>query len=126
MRDSPCPTWRPFALRPLSILLTTLAILALLGLTTYLSNQSHKNGAVLFVTQGSDLSLMQLFEVRYLPTVLIVLVGMWIGVIDLDVKRLEPWYQLSAVRPINTASPLVCRYDTAFVGTVFIQAFLKR
>lgn len=98
----------------------------MLGVTGFLHHENYKNGAVLVADGGDEFSVGQIFLSRYLPTILVVLYGISISIIDLDVKRLEPWYALSTGSASNGTSPLLCRYDTDFVLTVMAKAFCRR
>lgn len=98
----------------------------MLGVTAFLHHKNHKNGAVLVADNGDEFSVGQIFLSRYLPTILVVLYGMSISIIDLDIKRLEPWYSLSTGDTSSGTSPLLCRYDTDFVLTVMAKAFRRR
>lgn len=118
--------WKPRTLSIPVLVATILTTFALLAVVGYLHLRNHKYFAILIATNGIKLNLGQLFEVRYLPTILVVLYGIWISVIDLDVKRLEPCYQLSSESKIPAESPLTCTYDTAFVGKVIFRALRAR
>ncbi|KAK5937167.1 hypothetical protein PMZ80_010467 [Knufia obscura] len=118
--------WRPVSLTRQVLAVALLGALALLGGTTFLHYTDHEIGAVLFAGGSNDFTSIQDFLVRYLPTILVVLYGMLIAVIDLDVKRLEPWYQLSIEHLGRRISPLSCRYDTDFVLTVMARALHNR
>lgn len=115
--------WKPTSLKQYSLAGTLLWALVLLGCTSFLHFKDYRNGAVLFADAGKPLSNEQNFLVRYLPIILVVFYGMLISVVDLDIKRLEPWYQLSEPKPATRGlPPLLCRYDTDFVLTVANRA----
>lgn len=118
--------WKPTSLKRHVLAGILFGALILLGCTTSLHFKDQKDGAVLFATGATGFSSVQDFLVRYLPTILVVLYGMLVAVIDLDVKRLEPWYQLSADGVAPQGSPLLCRYDTDFVLTVMARALRSR
>jgi len=119
--------WKPTSLKPYFLACTLLWALALLGCTSFLHFRDYKDGAILFADSGKALSNEQNFLVRYLPIMLLVLYGMLVSVVDLDIKRLEPWYQLSKPKPTTRGPPpLLCRYDTDFVLTVATRALWHR
>lgn len=118
--------WRPISQRFTTLAATTLITLILLGLVVVLHYLDYRDGHVFATQDTGSLSPLTGFQVRYLPTILIVLYGMWISTIDLDVRRLEPWYQLSRDPQPHTSSPLLCTYDVDFVLTVMARAFLNR
>jgi len=119
--------WKPTSLKSYFLAGTLLYALTLLCFTSFLHFRDYKYGAVLFADTGEALSNEQDFLVRYLPIMLMVLYGMLISVVDLDIKRLEPWYQLSQpISAIRGLPPLLCRYDTDFVLTVARRALQHR
>lgn len=118
--------FRPVSFRKSVLTCTTIATFLLLCITGYLHHLNHQNGAILSGQRGGPLSAIQIFQVRYLPTILIVLYGSWVTVLDLDVKRLEPWLRLSLPAAPADISPLLCRYDTDFVLTVLAKATVNR
>lgn len=118
--------WRPLSLKSSFLTSTATGGLILLGIVGYLHFQDLSNGAVIFAKEGSGFTIGELFLFRYLPTILVVLFGMLISLIDLDVKRLEPWYRLSQPSISTEASPLLCRYDTNFVLNVTAKALRSR
>jgi len=98
----------------------------LLVCTGLLHFKDHKDGAVLFANTANEFSSVQDFLIRYLPTTLVVLYGTLITLIDLDVKRLEPWYQMSDATAETQWPPLLCQYDTSFVLTAIARALCRR
>ncbi|KAK5939363.1 hypothetical protein PMZ80_008667 [Knufia obscura] len=104
--------WRPLSLRRSSFFATI-----------YLE---YRHGAVYFGNNGDSLPELQSALVQYLPVVLAVTYGLWISVIDLDMRRLEPWYRLSNNDDRGRVSPLLCGYDTDFFLSVAKQAFRNR
>lgn len=124
--NTPTRSWSPVSFQRSVLVCTTIATFLLLGSTILLHITDSRDGAV-FESTGSDgLSFGQLFLVRYLPTILLVMYGTWISMLDLDVKRFEPWFQLSEPSRDPRDSPLLCRYDTDFVLTVLARAASKR
>jgi len=119
-------SWKPLSLKRVSLVCTLLGAILLLAVTGFLHHENYQNGAVLVADDGNEFSNGQIFLARYLPTILVVLYGMLISTIDLDIKRLEPWYAISAGSASSGTSPLLCRYDTDFVLTVMAKAFCRR
>lgn len=118
--------WRPLTQRLTTLAATTLITLILLGLVIVLHYLDYRHGAIFTLQTSESLSVLTNFQVRYLPTILTVLYGMWISSIDLDVRRLEPWYNLSCDPNPHHSSPLLCTYDVDFVLTVVVRAFRNR
>lgn len=118
--------WRPLSLRTPVLVVTLTSTLGLLVVVGYLHWLNQKSSAILTASGGLSLDLGQLFQARYLPTILVVLYGLWVSIVDLEVKRLEPWYQLSSQADSTRYSPLTCTYDTSFVAWVVFNAIKAR
>ncbi|KAI9889833.1 MAG: hypothetical protein M1814_004935 [Vezdaea aestivalis] len=99
--DHNMPNWKPFSMRwPYMSLLTLLAFgfaalsEYLLYFSQQLSKQTPPSGLLTF-KYVKDVTTAQYFMWKYLPIIVAVLYGvMWV-VADFEVKRLEPYYQLS-------------------------------
>jgi len=124
--SQPPPTWwRPRSFRRTALLITIICACTLLAIVVVSHVQAYRTGAVLVAEHAGGLSDGQIFLFQYMPTMLIVCFAMWVSVIDLDVKRLEPWYQLS--HPDSSShSPLLCRYDTDFFLAVLFRSLRRR
>lgn len=115
--------WRPASFSKLastSLVFVTIGFLA--GIIT-LQFKDKDMGGITFAAEATNFSSMQDFGIQYLPTILIVAFGMWISIVDLDIKRLDPWCRLS-VDPNSSA--LFCRYDSEFALTVVYKAIRAR
>lgn len=129
-----CPTYTdadrgsyiPFSFRRSALLCTITTTFLLLSIVATLHYLDARHGALLVGSDGDGLSAGQLFQIRYLPIIVIVLYGSWITVLDLDIKRLEPWLQLSSRSETPSSSSLLCRYDTEFILSVLAKSFLSR
>ncbi|KKY17703.1 hypothetical protein UCRPC4_g05336 [Phaeomoniella chlamydospora] len=97
--DQNLPNWRPFSMRPYYIILLILISFALAGVQEWLCQLSLKlekqNDAILKFDDVSQVSLWNFFCWKYLPTLIFVTYGVFWQIMDFDVRRLEPFYQLS-------------------------------
>lgn len=118
--------WQPLSLHAYLLTCMMLATAMLLGTTVWLHYVDSTYKRIFPGPSGNGLSERDIFNIRTLPTIVIVLYGIWITVLDLDVKRLEPWRQLSLKHSARSGSPLICRYDTDFILSVLARAFKKR
>jgi Protein of unknown function (DUF3433) len=118
--------WKPLTLTPFvlvpTVVFTALLIVAL-GLLQW---QNARNGALFFAPTEDGFSESDLFLYRYLPTIIIVIYGSLWSWIDLDVKRLEPWYQLSKKQGVVGSQSLSLQYPLDFSAVVPIKAAKKR
>lgn len=99
--DPEQPAWRPLSMRwPWMTLLVFIA-LALASLQEFLCQLSMRREkmkppqGILTFTRAKDLTLWEYFAWKYMPTVVLLSYGVMWQVVDFEVKRLEPYYQLS-------------------------------
>lgn len=99
--DPKMPNWKPVSMRwPYMILLIVLS-LALAAIQETLCQISlrrrkeEEEQGLLRFTRPKELSMLQFFSWKYLPTMIAVTFGILWQIVDYEVKRLEPYYQLS-------------------------------
>lgn len=100
--DRDIPNWKPFSMRTWFIaflLLLSLLMLCAAEVLFQLSNRGMlrkdgKQGILTFKTVD-DLDLVQFAMWKYMPTVVAVIYGILWKITDTEVKRAEPYYQLS-------------------------------
>jgi hypothetical protein len=87
--------------------------------------KNKKAGGIIFAATANDFSGAQTFAYQYSPTIMIVSFGIWISILDLDIKRLDPWSRLSGPSG-HKSSVLFCRYDSDFILTSVYKAIVAR
>jgi hypothetical protein len=87
--------------------------------------KNKKAGGIIFAATENGFSDAQTFAYQYSPTIMIVSLGIWISILDLDIKRLHPWSRLSGPSG-HKASVLFCRYDSDFILTSVYKAIRAR
>ena len=70
--------------------------------------------------------MTQMFCYRYLPQMVIVLYGIGWAAVDLDVKRLEPYFQLSKPGGASASDSILLHYPFNFLALVPITAAKRR
>ena len=116
--------WRPATLGP-SILLCTVAFAILVIVAVeYLSRLSSLNGGVFLSNDGFPSSVN--FANLYLPTIVAVLFGMVWSWIDLDARRLEPFFRLSRSEGATAEDSLDLHYPFEYVAWASYKAFKRR
>ncbi|KAI9830034.1 MAG: hypothetical protein M1819_005864 [Sarea resinae] len=119
-------SWKPITLQaPVLGSLVALSVL-LITLLEILSKKSEKYGGILFAEDLNDLPKGQSFAYLYLPTVIAVFYSMIWTWIDLDVKRLEPYFQLSQPGGAPAMDSVLLHYPFDFVAFVPIRAARRR
>jgi hypothetical protein len=87
--------------------------------------QSTRNDGIFFANSIDDMPARYIFIENYLPTIVSVLYSLAWSWIDLDVKRLEPWYRLSSEAGAIGADSVLLDYPTEFLPFVPLKS-LKR
>jgi hypothetical protein len=90
-----------------------------------LQSISTRDGGILFTESIDDLPLSYIFLQNYLPTIVAVLFTIVWNWIDLDVKRLEPWYRLCQGSGASGSDSVLLDYPAEFLPLVPFKS-LKR
>ena len=90
----------------------------------YLSQLSHRNGGLVFAI--NSLSTTATLSHLYLPTVIAVFYSILWSWIDLDTKRLEPYFQMSKEGGVLAKDSLFLHYPVDFVAFVPYRAFRRK
>jgi hypothetical protein len=88
--------------------------------------RSQQFGGVIFAQKINDLPLSQTFVFLYLPTVLAVIFSIYWTWIDLEIKRMEPYYQLSKDGGALAKDSLLLHYPFDFLPLVPLKACRDR
>lgn len=121
----PQPDWKPLSMRwPYLVMLILLSFI-LAGLSEVLYRHSAKDGLVTF-TRPSDIAGFKYFAIKFLPTLTAVLYGVLWQMTEFDVKRLEPFYQLSKEGGATAAESLNVDYITSFLFLRPIRTLQRR
>ncbi|KAF2276456.1 uncharacterized protein EI97DRAFT_377434 [Westerdykella ornata] len=119
-------TWKPNALRPSVLIFTTLICWSLIAILQVLLVKSRRDGGIQFAPSINDLPLSRTFMHQYLPTILAVLLSILWSWIDLETKRLEPYYQMSRKDGALGKDSLLLHYPFDFIPLVPVSAFKNR
>ena len=118
--------WRPWTLHPISLLITVSFTLALIAILEYLQRKSDANQGIVFADTREEIPTGLSILYLTFPTVLAVVYSIWWSYVDLDVKRLEPWYQLAYPKEGTSIRPLLLQYPVEFVAWVPFRAVKRR
>lgn len=83
-------------------------------------------GGLAFASTVDDLSVAATFSYLYLPTVIAVFYSMIWSWVDLDTKRLEPWFQLSKAEGATAENSILLQYPFDFLAFVPIRAARRK
>lgn len=118
--------WLPITLRtPFLLGFSTICLLLIVCLEL-LSKQSLSHGGILFASSDRGLGSRQAFSYLYLPTAIAVTGSLAWSWIDLDVKRLEGFLQLSNPGGASGSNSILLQYPVEFLAFVPFSAAKKR
>ncbi|KAL8917668.1 MAG: hypothetical protein Q9172_005731 [Xanthocarpia lactea] len=123
---SPSRCWKPITLQAPLLLGVAGVTFSSTAILIYLSWKSRNDGGLAFARPDEDFSLIVVFASFYLPTLLAVTLGMFWSWVDLDTKRLEPYFQLSKPHGASAADSIHLHYPFDFVAIAPIRAFKRR
>ncbi len=119
-------SWKPATLK-LTVLIPTIVItsglIILLGVLLW---KTRRDGGILFAENIDDLPTVYSFMYLYLPTLFAVMYSTLWSWIDLDVKRLEPFFQLSRSCGAAAADSVLLQYPVEFLAAVPIRAARRK
>ncbi|SCV34078.1 uncharacterized protein FFFS_04190 [Fusarium fujikuroi] len=118
--------WKPLSLsRPILLAVIALTILLAIAVETITQRSAAQGGLALSVSL-EDMPNYARFSYLYAPTVVAVLYSMIWSWIDLDVKRMQPWLELSKPNGATAEDSLFLDYQYDFVGSVPIKAAKRK
>ncbi|KZM28707.1 uncharacterized protein EKO05_0009920 [Ascochyta rabiei] len=124
--NPPKSTWKPNAYRLLPLAAVIAASWALIVVLQLLLTKSQKEGGIIIAEAIDDIPLSTSFLYLYLPTVIALVFGIFWGWIDLQVKRLEPYHQLSKPDGAWGKDSLLLSYPFDFLPLVPVSALKKK
>lgn len=126
-KDAPrSASWKPFTFKAGFLIPLFLVTCGFIVGLEVLNIQSDQNGGILFANNLDSYVAWQTFLYRYLPTIIAVIYGMVLAILDLDVKRLEPYFQLSKLEGASGKDSILLNYPFEFLAYVPIASFHRR
>ncbi|PUU81906.1 hypothetical protein B9Z19DRAFT_1190850 [Tuber borchii] len=117
--------WRPLTLRAPTIMASLLITVGLIALIEYVNKISIEEKALFFADEAGNFPVGVVFCYQYLPQMIVVALGVGWAAVDLDVKRLEPYFQLSKPKGATASSSIFLHYPFDFIAFVPINAARK-
>lgn len=103
-----------------------LASLLIAALLEVLAQKSASNGGLSIVKTADDIPGLVSFAYLYLPTIVAVLYSLAWNWVDLDVKRMQPWLELSKWEGVTGRDSLFLDYPVDFVAFVPFKAAKRK
>ncbi|KAH6955319.1 hypothetical protein DER45DRAFT_489256 [Fusarium avenaceum] len=114
--------WKPLSLStPILLAVIALTILLAIAVETIAQRSASQGGLALSPTLG-DMPRYAKFSYLYVPTIIAVFYSMIWSWVDLDVKRMQPWFELSKNNGATAENSLFLDYQYEFVGLVPFKA----
>ncbi|KAI1629341.1 hypothetical protein EDD37DRAFT_645099 [Exophiala viscosa] len=125
--DPDVPNWKPFSMSSIYILSLMALALFLAGIQEYVCQRSIKraaeNSGLLAFNEVSQISTPDFFAWKYLPTMVTIIYAVMFSIMDFDIRRLEPFYQLSRLDGARASASLNLDHLTMFQYFVPFKAF---
>jgi len=126
LNDQNCnEPWKPFTLRTPTMIACLLIPATLIALIEYINKISIKKKALFFAEQAEGIPVDVVFCYWYLPQLIVVMLGLGWVVVDLDMKQLEPYFQLSKPEGATASNSIFLHYPFECIVFVLIKAARK-
>ncbi|POR36025.1 Uncharacterized protein TPAR_03767 [Tolypocladium paradoxum] len=110
--------WKPFSMTaPVLACLAALSLLIAAGIET-LAQRSSENGGLALSPSLDDVPRWVTFAYKYVPNIAAALYSLMWSWVDLDVKRMQPWFELSKPGGARGEDSLFLDYPCEFVAFV--------
>lgn len=119
-------SWKPLTHKAYFLVPTIVASGALIAVLQIYLERSNRDTGILFASRINDLPLDQKFPYLYLPTIVSLVLSFAWAWLDLDVRRLQPFIELSKERGARGADSLLLHYPYDFVAFVPFTAAKRR
>ncbi|OAQ77321.1 hypothetical protein VFPBJ_07793 [Purpureocillium lilacinum] len=118
--------WKPFSMTtPILLSLALLSLLVAAGIETLAQRSAARGGLALAPTQD-DIPAAAMFAYQYVPNVAAAVYSLVWNWVDLDVKRMQPWFELSQADGARGEDSLLLDYPVEFLAFVPLKAAKKR
>ncbi|KAI4749437.1 hypothetical protein E4T50_00276 [Aureobasidium sp. EXF-12298] len=118
--------WKPLTQQVCFLVPTILASGALIAILQVYLERSNRDTGILFASRIDSLPLAQTFSYLYMPTIVSLILSFIWTWIDLDVKRLQPYVQLSRKHGALGKDSILLHYPFDFVAFVPFAAIRRK
>ncbi|KAF9881071.1 hypothetical protein CkaCkLH20_01221 [Colletotrichum karsti] len=118
--------WKPLTLSASVLFCFALASFTLAVIIEILAQQSKKNGGLALSPTLDDIPSYAKFAYLFLPTIVAVIYSLLWSWIDLDVKRIQPWLEMSRPEGATAMRSIFLDYPYDFVAFAPIKAARRR
>lgn len=100
--------------------------LLLAAILEILAQESLRAGGLAMTSSPDDFSVYVTFGYLFLPTIIAVIYSLFWSWVDLDAKRMQPWFEMSREGGAVAKQSVLLAYPYDFVGTVPFTALKRR
>ncbi|KAL1302884.1 hypothetical protein AAFC00_003211 [Neodothiora populina] len=119
-------SWKPLTQEPYFLLPVCLASIGVVLSLQILLLRSQRDNGIIFASDINSLPAGQTFCYLYLPTIVSLTLGFTWTWIDLDIRRLQPFWQLSRLEGASGKDSILLEYPVDFVAFIPFKALRKR
>lgn len=112
-------------MRPPVLVFFILVSLTLVAVIEYLAQESHKQGG-LFLAPNANEPSTGIIATRYVPTVVAVVYSLAWTWIDLDIRRIQPWLEMSRRDGGTAEATLLLDYPFEFLAFLPFSAAKRK
>lgn len=118
--------WKPVTLSATVLSLFALISIILGIIIEFLAQWAQRSGGLATVPSSEDFPTYVSFSYRFLPTILAVFYSLFWSWVDLDAKRMQPWFELSKPGGATAENSIFLSYPYDFVAFVPATALRRR
>ncbi|TDZ19589.1 hypothetical protein Cob_v007900 [Colletotrichum orbiculare MAFF 240422] len=118
--------WKPLTVSAVVLFSFALASFILAAMIEILAQQSSRNGGLALSPSPNDIPAYARFGYLFLPTIIAVVYSLLWSWIDLDVKRIQPWVEMSKPEGATATRSIFLDYPYDFVAFAPVRAARRR
>ncbi|CAN8106421.1 unnamed protein product [Discula destructiva] len=122
----PKPDWKPFSMRKVYLSMLIMLSFTLAGCSEALYHYSTRKGHLIEFTKPTEIHSTAYFSIKFLPTLSAVIFGVLWQITDIEVKRLEAYFQLSRDNGATAAETFNVDYLTDYSFMAPFHALRRR
>lgn len=119
------PGWMPFTMKAPFLCAMIILSLALAGVIEFLAQTSQRDGGLALSQSEDDIPNSVNIAYLYVPTTIAVLYSLLWTCIDVDVRRMQPWLELSRPNGATGEQSLLLDYPFEFLPFIPITAWKR-
>jgi hypothetical protein len=120
------PGWKPLSTKAVVLIPFAIVSVTFAAVVELLVQLGQRRGGFGLSTSAGGISTLTTISFHYLPTVIAVFYGLWWTWVELDVRRLQPWLELSRIKGATGKYSLLLDYPSDFILNVVTKSARMR